>query len=719
MQFMTTGSSRFTHEPLAYLDLSSEQARNIDEICDYFEHQLYTEGRPKIEKLLVRFRPPERSVLLRELLFLELETCLSRDTFPDQEGYRRRFPEHEDVVREVFEEVFPETKPLVSAYASDAGSDVPLPTIPNYQILRQVSEGAMGKVYEAIHTRLGTRVAVKVLQENLASDVEAEVRFEREMKVIGALTHSNIVGARDAGKSEGQHYLVMEYVEGFDLNVIVKRLGTLAVADACEIALRIARALQHAYEHNLVHRDIKPQNVLLGRCPTDAGGVQVKVVDFGLVSLRGYAALRDPSIQYARIAGTFAYMAPEQYWEKTSDIRSDLYSLGCTIYCLLMGRPPFSRPQYKNHKQIMTAHRDTPVPTFRELRPDVSPALERIILKTTAKAPEDRFQTPADVAESLSAFTIGHDLPSLLERAESTPPVTQATELDLPSTETPGDVASTEDVVAHRPVPEQPEAGLEETEPYPREEPEADDRGDRPLPPPPPTVSPAQQPSHKAPRESLPAPVSPLDTRSRLKRWLLFAAIAILALGGIALVGVWMSNPTPVDVLQLIDPERDAVDGRWKFDGQALVSPDALLAKLQLPHPPPEQYRLQIKAEHVYGGGLVIGLVWQGRRVPVEVNEIFVGGSADDENGGSELDRIPPQFEFTGGPSGTYTCVVRQEGVLVAYGNHVRFSHFKGNGPLETDSQWLPPASEASRLFLATHAGVYRFTKIQLTPIRH
>ena len=236
------------------------------------------------------------------------------------------------------------------------------------------------------------------------------------MKVIGSLSHPNIVLARDAGRSDGQRYLVMEYIEGLDLLGILQRTGPLPLGDVCEIARRVALALDCAHQRKLVHRDIKPKNILLGRVSPNSEEVEVKVADFGLAVLRGYTSREDVSSpQRKRVAGTLAYMAPEQFWDQCSDIRSDIYSLGCTCYCLLLGKPPFSRPQYQTPEEIITAHRDVPVSSVQKLRPDVSDALDCAILKMLAKRPEDRFQTPKEVAELLIQFSAGHNLQSLLK----------------------------------------------------------------------------------------------------------------------------------------------------------------------------------------------------------------------------------------------------------------------------------------------------------------
>lgn len=700
---MVTEDSPQGARPVRFGNLSPEQARSIDRICDHFEHQLYVKGQTEIEALLGGFREPERSVLLRELLLLELETCLSRDVFPAREEYYGRFPDHRELVTEVFETVFP------PAAAVEKKPEMPWPSIPNYQILREVSHGGMGRVYEAIHTSLGTRVAVKVLRENLASDVEAEARFEREMRVIGTLSHPNIVAARDAGKSSGCHYLVMEYVSGLDLEVLRQRVGTLAVADACEIARRVAFALRYAHEHNLVHRDIKPKNILLGRCSSDSDEIQVKVVDFGLASLRGYAALRDPAIKYARIVGTYAYMAPEQFWEQTNDVRSDIYSLGCTLYCLLLGRPPFGRPQYQNSEQIMEAHRDMPIPPMRRLRPDVPESLERAIVSMMAKDPKQRPQAPMQAADVLSGFSEGHDLAGLLAAAESAglQPVLKAPFRK----ERPEKVAVVDKSRPHKEAAARRDVELAETVDYrPREfsaeapRPESDTS---------PLESTVVHHVEERKMGDLRTALRPILGKPRF----LFAVGAVLALA-LVVFGLWALRTPPlatVDLLALIASEREEIDGLWKFDGRGLVSPASSHARLQIPYSPPKEYRLEIEARLVSGAGrLVIGLPYEGRQVPVVLGTVVVVRPNAEESPvvpGS----VSPPFEFDGAPPNTYTCIVRREGILVALGNKVLRWLECADLP-QRDETWHTENPDV--LFLGTDESIYRFTKAVLTPLR-
>jgi serine/threonine protein kinase len=707
--------STATSDPLhSFEDLSPQQARDIDELCDYFEHQLYTGGQPRIESLLGGFQEPQRTILLRELLWLELETYHAQGANLSKSEYCRRFAGHETLVREIFAAILPAETVSVIPEPHGPGADRNWPEIPHYRILRELSHGGMGTVYEAIHTRLGSRVAIKVLREKLAGSVEAEAWFEREMKVIGTLSHPNIVAARDAGTFNGQHYLVMEYVEGLDLGDVVSRLRTLAVGDACEIARAAAMGLEHAHEHRLVHRDIKPKNILLGRL-TD-GQAQVKVTDFGLASLLGYAALRDPQVPYARIAGTFAFMAPEQYWERSADIRSDIYGLGCTLYCLLMGQPPFPPSRYVQRADLMEAHRSQPVPDIRRLRPDVSEPLRAILLKMLAKSPADRFQCPRDVAEALFPMAEDHDLTGLLERA------TESVALhglgmaglmsDLPQAAGPAPLAS------HRETSRVSGQERDDTLSWdgaPEAPPKAPNTGPPPLSP----NSLAEPASERA------EPAGGTErTGNRLlagmsKRWQVLAAVTL----GLLVVIVWLGiirllPPAEVDLLARIDPVRDALRGQWHRDGTSLVSPDAAEALLQIPYPLPEEYRLEVQAERLTGGRLVIGLIWQGRKVPVVLDAMRVVPSQPQDHPPTAISEpeIPASFDYRG-PADTHVCIVRREGIVVARDGQVQFTCWPDrslDGPSATwmTQQWTDP-----QLMLGTHVSQYRFPRIVLRPL--
>jgi serine/threonine protein kinase len=275
-----------------------------------------------------------------------------------------------------------------------------------YILLEKIAQGGMGAVYRAVHKRLDKIVALKTLPAERMSNPNAVARFTREMKAIGKLNHPNIVQATDAGEVDGIHFLVMEYVDGTDLSIAAHRLGPLPVATACEITRQAALGLAHAHEQGLIHRDVKPSNLLLS-----AAG-QVKLLDLGLALLQGRFSDEGGDTVAGMVMGTFDYMAPEQAEDAHAvTARADVYSLGCTLYHLLTGRAPFAARATPALK--LRAHASEAVPGVRAARPAVSPALEAIVLRMLAKKPADRFASAAEVAIALAPFSAGADLPGI------------------------------------------------------------------------------------------------------------------------------------------------------------------------------------------------------------------------------------------------------------------------------------------------------------------
>ncbi len=287
-----------------------------------------------------------------------------------------------------------------------------------YRILDWLGAGGMGQVYKAREDRLGRLVALKVIRPERAVNPDAVRRFHREIRAAARLDHPNIVHAHDADELAGNHVLVMEYVAGVDLHREVKTRGLLDPAIACEYARQVALGLQHAADRGLVHRDIKPGNLLL-----TSGGV-VKILDFGLARLRATGSDGDGSTSVTRegvVMGSPDFIAPEQVMDaKRADIRADLYSLGCTLYFLLTARVPF--PGGETMQKLMRHQLETPTP-IESHKPDLSPAIIAIVRRLMAKKPTDRFQTPAEVVEALTAVADGSTL--VIDRV---PP--DATEVD-------------------------------------------------------------------------------------------------------------------------------------------------------------------------------------------------------------------------------------------------------------------------------------------------
>jgi tRNA A-37 threonylcarbamoyl transferase component Bud32 len=288
-------------------------------------------------------------------------------------------------------------------------SDQPPERVGPYQILERLGEGGMGTVWKARLSHLGKIVALKLLPAQ-RSGATAVARFLLEMKAVGRLNHPNIVQAYDAAV-EGVPYLAMEYLDGTDLAKFVKRRGPLPVAEACACVRQAALGLQHAHEHGMVHRDLKPSNLMLTR-----DGV-VKVLDLGLARLRNdgwhAAVFVAPRASRGAVVGTVDYIAPEQLLNSDAvDIRADLYSLGCTLYHLLTGVPPFAGPD-QTLIQKQRDHLLRAVPALRDSRSDVPTGLPAVLDRLLAKAPADRFATPAELARALEPYAAGADLRGL------------------------------------------------------------------------------------------------------------------------------------------------------------------------------------------------------------------------------------------------------------------------------------------------------------------
>ena len=293
--------------------------------------------------------------------------------------------------------------------------DVPEEPLPNrlgqYAVLEKIGQGGMGTVYKALHTRLKRLVAVKMLSASRLADPQAVARFQREVEAVGRLNHPNIVQALDANELDGQHFLVTEFVDGVDLSRLVRSGGPLPVPDACEIVRQAALGLQHAHAHDLVHRDVKPSNLML----TSAG--IVKLLDLGLARLRPETPAEVDVTTSGQVMGSADYMAPEQCLDaREVDARADIYSLGCTLYLLLTGRPPFATQQYGTIGKKLLAHSQQAVPSIRQFRNDVPPGLATVLERMLAKHPEDRPPAAADVVTAVEPFVAGADLSALLAR---------------------------------------------------------------------------------------------------------------------------------------------------------------------------------------------------------------------------------------------------------------------------------------------------------------
>lgn len=263
-----------------------------------------------------------------------------------------------------------------------------------YRILERLGSGGMALVYLCEDPNLQCRVAVKVLPNARAQDVEYLKRFHREAKVAAGLDHANIVRTFDVDHDGKVNFMVMEYIDGTLLHDIVQRFGPLSVDRAVNYIRQAAMGLQHAHEVGLVHRDIKPSNLILDRSGT------VKLLDMGLA--RNFMD-ESEEVLTRGVLGTPDYLAPEQSKDSHNvDIRADIYSLGCTFYYLLTGAPPFPEGSVA---QKLLWHQTRPPTPVRSFRPEVPEGLAAVLHRMLAKDPAQRCQTPAELAEALAPWT--------------------------------------------------------------------------------------------------------------------------------------------------------------------------------------------------------------------------------------------------------------------------------------------------------------------------
>lgn len=259
-----------------------------------------------------------------------------------------------------------------------------------YRVERTLGQGGMAAVYLAHDSELDRSVAIKVLAEHLSSDEAFRQRFVREARMAAGLSHPNIVHVYDQGDENGRPFIVMECVDGHTLGEELKRTGALPPARVVDLALQVCGGLEHAHASGLVHRDIKPGNLLLSENGT------VKIADFGIAR----AAQATKLTQIGSILGTAAYLAPEQAAGEPVTAAADIYSLGCVLFELLTARTPYV---FESLPELVVKQREEPITPIRELRPDVPPELEAAVMHCLARRPEYRPASAAELARELAA----------------------------------------------------------------------------------------------------------------------------------------------------------------------------------------------------------------------------------------------------------------------------------------------------------------------------
>jgi serine/threonine-protein kinase len=300
-------------------------------------------------------------------------------------------------------------------------------TIGPYFVIDKLGQGGLSSVFKGRHREHGNIVAIKMIKPEVFASPEGRQQFLQEVEAMARLDHPNIVQFCDADQFRDTFYFAMEYVEGTDLGKVVRLSGALPVHEACDYIRQAALGLQHAYERNLIHRDIKPVNLFLTHVTQDpplataafatrrdpAGGAiekatvklkpLIKILDWGLASLRNPKGIAGDETVATSVVGTADYLSPEQARNANAvDIRGDIYSLGCTLYFLLTGQPPFANGTLM--QKILQHQQNEPMPVD-VFRMDVPEGVIAILKRMLMKQPEERYQTPASVALALFPFT--------------------------------------------------------------------------------------------------------------------------------------------------------------------------------------------------------------------------------------------------------------------------------------------------------------------------
>ncbi|HSN26668.1 MAG TPA: serine/threonine-protein kinase, partial [Kofleriaceae bacterium] len=269
-----------------------------------------------------------------------------------------------------------------------------------YRVLQQIGEGGMGSVWLAEHSMLGRRAAIKVLHPSFSTQPEVVTRFFNEARAATAISDPGIVQIFDFGQQPGgSAYIVMELIEGETLEKRLHRLGRLQPTEALRVMRQVASSLSAAHARGIVHRDLKPENIFVVRDPEVASGERAKIVDFGIAKLVGDSSMKT---QTSAVMGTPTYMSPEQCRGAGQvDHRSDIYAIGCVLFTLLTGRPPFDA---EGIGEIIAMHLREPAPAPSSRAPGISPQIDELVLRCLAKDPAQRFGSAGELAAAMGVL---------------------------------------------------------------------------------------------------------------------------------------------------------------------------------------------------------------------------------------------------------------------------------------------------------------------------
>jgi|GEM_PF-1695552 len=580
-----------------------------------------------------------------------------------------------------------------------------------YKLLDKIGAGGMGAVFKAQHSTRGDIVAIKVLLTEGLKNPQLLTRFQREIESLSSVRHPNIIRALDARQLGKQPYLVMEYVEGKDLKVWLDEYGKLPIDWSCECIRQAALGLEHAREKGLVHRDIKPGNLLV--VSDDTGGMpQVKILDLGLARYADREKA-DELTETGQIMGSVDYMAPEQAENcRTADIRADIFALGCTLYRLLTGEMAFAGETVM--EKLMA--RIKPAPLIRARRADIPPVLEEVIAKMLALKPADRYQTPAEVARALGPFamgTKGTGEPSslILPRHEASSLPLEPARLELEGQQ---DLKSFFGELASQ-------AGEPERQAQPA------------------LLNPADRTS-----------ISPPDIAEPKKRrtgWIIAGiTAACLLVWGIAsmmsdqagepsianlpkrtiVISTKREPPPPtspapslpaVDLLPLLNLSRDRIAGDWTLNNGVLRVGPSAHARIQVPYLPPENYTLRCTAVRTSGQySLVLGLVVEGKQCDVTLSGWNEQSGLESIDGkiANENTTTVQRTIFRPGRACEIECQVRGPQVTVMCDGRELIAWRGDTQQLSLPDHWRTPREDA--LFVAAFQSSFNITRFEVIP---